>query len=535
MKKVLMMIVLLALSSIATFAQKTGMTPVERKSMKQATAQRRAGTPVTLPAGVTPDEYTLRIINAISNGNNFDDVPREITTHVAFVGNDVYIAGLAYYFPDAYVKGTLSGTKVTFPTGQFVGQDQYGDEYLTGYILENNLPVLKDFVFDWNADTKTLTFDSSVYLAETSLPTTDGAVFALIKQAIYTYGALPPLVPVTVPEDIANSAVPYLLIADRMGYVANEQGGYDLVSEDYNLPVYIAISDNLEDIYIKGFVENVPEGWAKATKRADGKYVIPAGQYIGSVIDEEFGLNFNYFLTSYNRTNELIDIVLTLNEEDNSISSTMPVCVNQSKTNLQGYYFIMNWTMKEIQEQEATPADPKFTFYAEKSPYGSTVWYYTEMFIPLVDTEGRMMMSELLSYVFWKEKGGLQSPVTFKAGTGPGTYYKLKEDMTEFPYGFTDGLDISTHTVYFEKMGVDELKSWTKLGLQTIYRGGGVEHRSNIVWFDMEAYWKGTSGIEDVKSSKANENNVFYNLSGQRVDNPTKGLYIVNGRKVIVK
>ena len=29
--------------------------------------------------------------------------------------------------------------------------------------------------------------------------------------------------------------------------------------------------------------------------------------------------------------------------------------------------------------------------------------------------------------------------------------------------------------------------------------------------------------------------NVYYDLSGRRVMNPTKGLYIVNGRKVIIK
>ena len=41
------------------------------------------------------------------------------------------------------------------------------------------------------------------------------------------------------------------------------------------------------------------------------------------------------------------------------------------------------------------------------------------------------------------------------------------------------------------------------------------------------------TAIETVKAEKAN--NEYYNLAGQRVANPTKGLYIVNGRKVVVK
>lgn len=41
------------------------------------------------------------------------------------------------------------------------------------------------------------------------------------------------------------------------------------------------------------------------------------------------------------------------------------------------------------------------------------------------------------------------------------------------------------------------------------------------------------TAIETVKSEKAN--NEYYNLAGQRIANPTKGLYIVNGKKVIIK
>ena len=46
----------------------------------------------------------------------------------------------------------------------------------------------------------------------------------------------------------------------------------------------------------------------------------------------------------------------------------------------------------------------------------------------------------------------------------------------------------------------------------------------------------GTTGI-DIQSSIFNlqSNEVYYNLQGQRVDNPTKGLYIRNGKKVVIK
>lgn len=44
-----------------------------------------------------------------------------------------------------------------------------------------------------------------------------------------------------------------------------------------------------------------------------------------------------------------------------------------------------------------------------------------------------------------------------------------------------------------------------------------------------------TTGINAVKNAQFTENGEYYNLAGQRVAQPTKGLYIVNGRKVVVK
>lgn len=50
-------------------------------------------------------------------------------------------------------------------------------------------------------------------------------------------------------------------------------------------------------------------------------------------------------------------------------------------------------------------------------------------------------------------------------------------------------------------------------------------------------YWgkNATTGINAVKANKAATSNVYYNLSGQKVSKPSKGLYICNGKKVIVK
>jgi hypothetical protein len=43
------------------------------------------------------------------------------------------------------------------------------------------------------------------------------------------------------------------------------------------------------------------------------------------------------------------------------------------------------------------------------------------------------------------------------------------------------------------------------------------------------------TAIDEVKSAAqpVKADNVYYNLNGQRVEKPTKGIYILNGKKVL--
>jgi hypothetical protein len=52
-----------------------------------------------------------------------------------------------------------------------------------------------------------------------------------------------------------------------------------------------------------------------------------------------------------------------------------------------------------------------------------------------------------------------------------------------------------------------------------------------------ELYYAGKDGGVDtgIQSINANAESVIYDLQGRRVQKMTKGLYIVNGRKVLVK
>ncbi len=84
--------------------------------------------------------------------------------------------------------------------------------------------------------------------------------------------------------------------------------------------------------------------------------------------------------------------------------------------------------------------------------------------------------------------------------------------------------DKTASTVKFVKAGEATLNAGQA------YLSGISSARSLSLVFEGE-----TSGINNAQIIKSNETEGIFNLSGQRVAKPTKGLYIVNGKKMLVK
>ncbi len=53
--------------------------------------------------------------------------------------------------------------------------------------------------------------------------------------------------------------------------------------------------------------------------------------------------------------------------------------------------------------------------------------------------------------------------------------------------------------------------------------------------FQLTYYGPGEDGIENINANLLNKQNAIYNLNGQKVEKATKGLYIINGKKVVIK
>lgn len=105
-------------------------------------------------------------------------------------------------------------------------------------------------------------------------------------------------------------------------------------------------------------------------------------------------------------------------------------------------------------------------------------------------------------------------------------FYKLAEDYSRTK---------DETTVYYHDLGANKAYLETSTDIKPAQSGSS---RIALVFDDGE-----TTGIQELENSSIEELNhsgnealkAYYNLNGQRVTNPRKGLYVVNGKKVIIK
>ena len=411
---------------------------------------------VVLPEGVTAEPWAIEGTFNTSLGSSSEQYAAE----VAISGSDIYVKGLAFYFKDAWVKGTISGGIASFPSGQFVGEDDYGMEYLAG---TDDGETLCDIEFVYDADAKTLTQKTS-YILE------NGEKSELSYYGYWTglfiYAGEPDIVdPVVAPEGLVTES--YKLTATHE--VSSED--VEPSVEEYDCQVLVGFDG--DDLYIQGIVEDLSEGWVKATKNAQGEYVIPANQYMGKY--EDFFSSYDLCLTSVDGEGNLTDIVLAYNADTNTFTTAQPVVINCNKRSYDPYDILEGVTITKMSEFVAVPATPAVASFDPDDKYPSV-----EFDIPAKSENGEDLLMTKLFYQIYIVKNGAIEPLTLTADL----YDYIEEDMTVIPYNYDDGYDIyKGGSLVFLNQPEDEIASWTNIGVQTIYTGGGETKVSPIAWY----------------------------------------------------
>ena len=164
MKRFTILAMLVALFSMTAFAQKRAvekLVPMQPKTLQIKPAERtavttinkaprRAGELVTLPEGAVAETYyTASGKFYAGSSSGWSDATADMkSVQVAVVGSDIYVQGLAYYFKDGWIKGTVEGTTATFASGQLIGSDSSGDEFIVG--STDGATVSENIVFNFD-------------------------------------------------------------------------------------------------------------------------------------------------------------------------------------------------------------------------------------------------------------------------------------------------------------------------------------------------------------------------------------------------
>ena len=140
------------------------------------------GTLVAPPAGKHIEEWDAEINFYRYNGSSYVNEDMGVVSFgVVIDGTDIYVCGLSYFKDKAWVKGTINGTTVTFPTGQYFGSEIVnGTEYPFYFIGRNSNNNEAAVRFTYDETNKTLTLNNGYRIYE-------GNAASLSSAGLYNY------------------------------------------------------------------------------------------------------------------------------------------------------------------------------------------------------------------------------------------------------------------------------------------------------------------------------------------------------------
>ena len=177
-------------------------------------------------------------------------------------GTNVTITGLAYYFENGAIQGTMDGNTITFANSQLIGTDEYGDEFLVG--SNDGEAVAESIVFEYDPTKKTLTAKNT-YLVESASATA-------VQPYAYWYNAVfsadEPATPELVELPVGATVVEY-----KMDYTnpKDESAG----------STYINVAVAGDKVYFQGMSQYIPTSWVVGTK-AGNTITFASDQYMGT-------------------------------------------------------------------------------------------------------------------------------------------------------------------------------------------------------------------------------------------------------------
>lgn len=410
--------------------------PAPKASNTAKKAPAKAPEVVTPPAGGEVEYFTL-------TGTNSKGGQTSRTVKLIWDGLDiVYISGLSYYLPDAFVKGTYNEADETFvfASGQYLGNISDNDFY---FAASSDGKTLADAVANFDELAGTFTFTDYLLID-------NGDPKEIAPYAYWTPGVtLSPVegdidMPVEIPSDLEIETYAYT--------------AYDYFSDNAAVSGNLNIGIYGDEVYVQGMSLDYPEAWIKGTFTDETTIAFPSGQLLSA--------NGQPYFVAYN--NGIVDeYILLYDPETGSFEEgdNAPM-ISSAKTSLSLWQFYYGYEIKPITEKAAVPANSSILAMAY-NPSSDAL----EFNLASVDTDGEGLVMDKVAYIIYRQdESGNPVAITLSKSD-----YGMDEDLTEIPASFNGGN--GSLPLYMEH------SSWTKIGIQTVYYGGEERNVSEITWY----------------------------------------------------
>lgn len=274
-------------------------------------------------------------------------------------------------------------------------------------------------------------------------------------------------------------------------------------------------------VYIRGLVNDpaiADNAIVGDYNESTGKVTFASGQYLGEYWElgatvffmacDTVMLYDDYYQEYYTEYEPADEIVFDYDAKNKVLSTEGSYCLSITPDQML-YFEMMEQPVIKYQNPDFTVKalpTPEFEEFYEEEGYPAELSFN----ISMLDADGNVLDT---SKLYW----------TLIMDDEPFTFYNDEYDidvdeMTDVPFDYESDYDFYVYGA--NRIVVVYPAGYENLGVQTIYKDGDKEIRSEIMW--VPDY----TDVESAISAKTVTGEAFYDLQGRRVANPGRGFYI---------
>lgn len=318
---------------------------------------------------------------------------------------------------------------------------------------------------------------------------------------------------VVLPDGVETTPFSYIYDSSLFGFVPLDG------KPDFGYRVNVGFDG--DDVYMGGVFIDAPNSWIKGRKEGN-KLIFPEKQYVGTMSGVlDFYLMFGKWTSEEHEDLELMpegtEMVFEYDEESGTIKATdkdVIMLMNASEEEVYALQFVEDPVYIYQPVASGAPMAPWGLKYEQGKSYGRF-----DINLPNITEDGVLLYPENMYYNVYLD-GQL---LTFYADENS----DFTEDTANIPYTLNKTSIVRVKYASWHEMIVSAV-GFETIGVQSVNVWEGVTYCSPITTLNIKT-GEVTTGVEQISSEATGDASVtYYDLSGRKVANPAKGIYVVS-------